>query len=1551
MKLKYFLFLGCFIVFHFNYAQEITKLNDEHNTSTNNLTTEDGRLEENNFQKQIQKDSAEIDSKAQKIKSFTANEKHDQIISSYYNDFLRKEQLNHFQLKYGIDTIDISSRERGTNPTKLTFSETKLPNQLTNSFIEHVKLGKEKLLKDRQNWIRTHLTYNSQLLEDEQKVFNILSEENIDINKNEVIGKSGSRLLIEDDIVLLFDSTIWYKIISSTDSIPTQKMYRTFNSNNDQISYQNYVLDEEDNWYINDEAAFEYNDDGQLINSNNKAIREGKLVTVSISKFTWKSELEGIEERYEYDDFTQQIEKKYRREFKYHSLSNPIEINIDYEYNSFYDFDANLQEYLGSLKDEYTYDDNNNLISRKHYYWSKQTTDWVLSDFIEYEIDNNGRLISTIESYSNALITNLKKRNKEVVNYDNNGNQILYGRYKWNESQQDWIGLQKSTSVYNDQNQVLSRIYFSWSSEKKKFIPTNKNTYNYTNEKQTLVENEVYDQIDESWNKNYKYIYAFDENGYNTKIEYYVGNNNNEWKLVSTDTSTYDEKGRLISKIDFREDEGYQFNISYDYTDDNMTKEIIQEWDQDLEKWVNQQQYYYTTIVKDNASTWMMSDWNNEKEQWEFNRRIDLTYDNDGNETSKKTYTGAIDNWEKNGYTTYEYDEYGSVTKKQEFKLMDNDWSNEAYSTDIFQFDYKGRILLEERIIPSNPDISYKFEYEYAPFKDYETVKIHLYGLPNNYTSGNKIEQKYYNSYMLYEYINNYKWDGKEWKGNYRHEYAYNDLDNFIFSKTLYNFDDEQNMTGNQYFYKYDTSGNTVHSLSQEFENKKWINVSEREYEYNENNNKILELSFSNWDDDKKEYTQGYRTTNVYNEDNDYIKTTTQKYNNGSWSNSNKKEYEYIDKNIFNITDYSYKEDYWLKNSLWEYKYDEELFIEKETYHNITYAGETEISTKTTERITYFASPKKRSRLKEYYKTLLNSSTNIHEICNQFETFRSTYNLKEEFDGYVTQDHSLFIKEDSVNNNLTSRTYYSNNGSYNSPNWVPIEKYEYENSNGVQSGITQYIYNGSTFDAVIKYNQTYSEEDEVYTFFKYEYKNGVFENKTKNEYQLDNENQYIFLATYHWDSTHEKWKGSLKKEYEQSANENWSSYAQYIWNYKSDEWIGEYKKVDKGNRIEYAEWDFNNKRWLFTHSETTTQKGEQTIYENDVWFKNEWIPNYKTTTSEISGKKVIETLRWINQKWNKSAKITSYKNVNGFIVTESAEGINGEWKNKSKVIEIKNMSVDTPKREGWLTETEYFYWIEQEWKEIEIIEILSGRVENFYIAFFEFDKAENKYLPSHKYDLSYKYTWNNELEDWLGIRSNSNTISNITKKWNNDTQQWELYERKSDFYSPVITFNIPESIPFNLTNPTYTLDIVTTAPGLSVTSSVESVEFDGLELKYKESGVVDLVISTPAGVTSDGTPYTARELNTSFTIEEALSIDDVVLESQIIAYPNPASDFVKIMAPSGTVISSIEVITNQGAKIDTINASIIDVRGYSNGIYFLRINTNKGIISKPFIVK
>ncbi len=101
-------------------------------------------------------------------------------------------------------------------------------------------------------------------------------------------------------------------------------------------------------------------------------------------------------------------------------------------------------------------------------------------------------------------------------------------------------------------------------------------------------------------------------------------------------------------------------------------------------------------------------------------------------------------------------------------------------------------------------------------------------------------------------------------------------------------------------------------------------------------------------------------------------------------------------------------------------------------------------------------------------------------------------------------------------------------------------------------------------------------------------------------------------------------------------------------------------------------------------------------------------------------------------------------------------------------------------------------------------------------------------------------------------------------------------------------------------------------------------------------------------ITYNGVPtkYLTR-LNSTNT----LGLNDFTNKTAVNIFPNPATDFLQFNLPNNFNASSFEVFDTTGKKIDgnLIEQNIIDVRAYANGIYFLHIKTDQGILTSKFI--
>ena len=133
---------------------------------------------------------------------------------------------------------------------------------------------------------------------------------------------------------------------------------------------------------------------------------------------------------------------------------------------------------------------------------------------------------------------------------------------------------------------------------------------------------------------------------------------------------------------------------------------------------------------------------------------------------------------------------------------------------------------------------------------------------------------------------------------------------------------------------------------------------------------------------------------------------------------------------------------------------------------------------------------------------------------------------------------------------------------------------------------------------------------------------------------------------------------------------------------------------------------------------------------------------------------------------------------------------------------------------------------------------------------------------------------------------------------------------------------------------------------------------------------------TSATSTTNSYTITGLEQNTTYQIQvqancgdgnlsgwsEAISVTTLIdaipeyLLNSVILYPNPANDVVNIQCTTNNVqILGVEVIDVYGKVINTLNVTEnptrINVSGLATGMYFVRVTTEEGTVTKTFVKK
>ena len=137
------------------------------------------------------------------------------------------------------------------------------------------------------------------------------------------------------------------------------------------------------------------------------------------------------------------------------------------------------------------------------------------------------------------------------------------------------------------------------------------------------------------------------------------------------------------------------------------------------------------------------------------------------------------------------------------------------------------------------------------------------------------------------------------------------------------------------------------------------------------------------------------------------------------------------------------------------------------------------------------------------------------------------------------------------------------------------------------------------------------------------------------------------------------------------------------------------------------------------------------------------------------------------------------------------------------------------------------------------------------------------------------------------------------------------------------------------------------------------------------------VYATDAG-TDSGTTYASSNANTNprgnisslentlpfsdqivgtfiFTLQQVLSVEDNLLQNSISIYPNPNEGQIQINNSGNHILKSAEIFAINGKKVKIFNQlnneDRLEFESLKSGLYFLKLNSDKGSVVQKLIIK
>lgn len=128
-------------------------------------------------------------------------------------------------------------------------------------------------------------------------------------------------------------------------------------------------------------------------------------------------------------------------------------------------------------------------------------------------------------------------------------------------------------------------------------------------------------------------------------------------------------------------------------------------------------------------------------------------------------------------------------------------------------------------------------------------------------------------------------------------------------------------------------------------------------------------------------------------------------------------------------------------------------------------------------------------------------------------------------------------------------------------------------------------------------------------------------------------------------------------------------------------------------------------------------------------------------------------------------------------------------------------------------------------------------------------------------------------------------------------------------------------------------------------ANVPTANFDARNNSRLSTIIVDNVSYSTTNWTS------VVDAGVTFSAGGVLGLDENILSSKVSVYPNPSSGVLNVDIPSDVLVSNVSIfdVTGKQVKIFKSISKSLDISSLSTGIYILKIDTNKGVVSKKVL--
>ncbi len=200
-------------------------------------------------------------------------------------------------------------------------------------------------------------------------------------------------------------------------------------------------------------------------------------------------------------------------------------------------------------------------------------------------------------------------------------------------------------------------------------------------------------------------------------------------------------------------------------------------------------------------------------------------------------------------------------------------------------------------------------------------------------------------------------------------------------------------------------------------------------------------------------------------------------------------------------------------------------------------------------------------------------------------------------------------------------------------------------------------------------------------------------------------------------------------------------------------------------------------------------------------------------------------------------------------------------------------------------------------------------------------------------------SWNPESESWENsekfnyyYNESGRIDSMVTVEWNNDQVLWENYSRT------IISYDNNGNLNVRLIQ-SWDDD---TQQWINLSRSIEDYNDNNIMINYTYQNW-----NSVTGNWKNNSKY-----DFFWSEIEVHGIDEETAGG-ITLYPNPASETITILTPESLTNRNIKIFSIAGQPVKSIlingSSSTINLDDIPSGLYFVKFNTNHGIVTKPFV--